>query len=110
MRDIYKRMLERRCRHRLRLARRRPGCLGRRVDRAGGDIAAMARRRRSARRPDLVGGENIQKDLRRKVVNDAIGLLKALAESHDRNVEWVEQAVRQASNLTASEALEQNVV
>ena len=112
MRDIYKRMLE------------SPLPIivyvspdGARAASAGvwivqaADIAAMAPQTNiGSSTPISVGGEDIQEDLRRKVVNDAVASLKSLAETHGRNVEWVEQAVRQASNLTASEALEQNVV
>jgi len=112
MRDIYKRMLE------------SPLPIivyvspdGARAASAGvwivqaGDIAAMAPQTNiGSSTPISVGGEDIQKDLRKKVVNDAVASLKALAESHGRNVEWVEKAVREASNLTASEALEQNVI
>jgi membrane-bound serine protease (ClpP class) len=60
--------------------------------------------------PISVGGEDIQKDLRRKVVNDAAASLRALAKSHDRNVGWADAAVRKASNLTAGEALKANVI
>lgn len=60
--------------------------------------------------PVSLGGEDIQEDLRRKVVNDAAAELRALAEESGRNVEWADRAVRQASNLTAREALEQNVI
>ena len=60
--------------------------------------------------PIDVGGGNIQSDLRRKVVNDAAASLRELARSHGRNVEWADSAVRQASNLGATEALERNVI
>ena len=60
--------------------------------------------------PISIGGEDIQKDLRRKVVNDAAAQLRALAKEHGRNIEWADAAVRKASNLTAREALAQNVV
>jgi membrane-bound serine protease (ClpP class) len=60
--------------------------------------------------PVSVGGEDIQEDLRRKAVNDAAASLRALAKSHGRNVRWADAAVRQASNLSASEALERNVI
>jgi membrane-bound serine protease (ClpP class) len=43
-------------------------------------------------------------------VNDAAKSLRALAETHGRNGDWAEQAVRKADNLTASEALELNVI
>ena len=51
-------------------------------------------------------GANIGSDLRRKVVNDAAASLRALAKSHGRNVAWADSAVREASNLTATEALQ----
>jgi membrane-bound serine protease (ClpP class) len=76
-----------------------------------GDILAMAPQTNiGSSTPISVGGEDIQDDLRRKVVNDAVASLKSLAETHGRNVEWVEEAVRIAANLTASEALAENVI
>ena len=53
---------------------------------------------------------NIGSDLRRKVVNDAAASLRGLAKSHGRNAQWADAAVRKASNLSAQEALEQNVI
>ena len=46
----------------------------------------------------------------RKVVNDAVSYIKGLAELRGRNVEWAEATVRDAANLTATEALESNVI
>jgi membrane-bound serine protease (ClpP class) len=60
--------------------------------------------------PIDVGGGNIQSDLRRKVVNDAAASLRELARSHGRNVAWADSAVRRASNLGATEALDRNVI
>lgn len=48
--------------------------------------------------------------MERKVMNDAIAYIRGLAETHGRNAEWAESAVRDAATLTATEALEQNVV
>ena len=48
--------------------------------------------------------------MERKVVNDAVSYIKGLAELRGRNVEWAEATVREASNLTASEALALNVI
>lgn len=48
--------------------------------------------------------------LERKAVNDAVSYIRGLAELRDRNADWAEQAVRAAVSLTASAALEQNVV
>lgn len=46
----------------------------------------------------------------RKVMNDAISYIRGLAEAHGRNADWAEDAVRSAATLTASEALELNVI
>ena len=48
--------------------------------------------------------------LERKMVNDAVAYIKALAGRHGRNEEWAEQAVREAVSLTAEEALEIGVI
>jgi membrane-bound serine protease (ClpP class) len=60
--------------------------------------------------PVAVGGGEIPSDLKRKVVNDAAKSLRALAEEHGRNGDWAERAVRVGANLTAREALEQDVI
>lgn len=48
--------------------------------------------------------------MERKVLNDAIAYIRGLAEAHGRNADWAELAVRDAATLTATEALEQNVI
>lgn len=48
--------------------------------------------------------------LERKMVNDAVSYIKALANRYGRNEEWAEQAVREAVSLTAAEALEIGVI
>jgi membrane-bound serine protease (ClpP class) len=55
-------------------------------------------------------GQNLGKDLRRKVIHDAVKSLTALAQANHRNTEWPAKAVRVASNLTASEALRMHVI
>jgi membrane-bound serine protease (ClpP class) len=55
-------------------------------------------------------GQNLGSDLRRKVVNDAVASLTALAAANHRNTTWPEKAVREASNLTAEQALQMNVI
>jgi membrane-bound serine protease (ClpP class) len=76
-----------------------------------GDILAMAPQTNiGSSTPISVGGEDIQEDLRKKVVNDAAASLRALAREHGRNVKWADAAVRRASNLSAREALAQNVI
>ncbi|MCE8022207.1 nodulation protein NfeD [Halomonas sp. MCCC 1A11036] len=48
--------------------------------------------------------------MERKVLEDAVYYIRSLAERHDRNADWAEEAVREAVNLTSREALEMNVV
>ncbi|HZR94766.1 MAG TPA: nodulation protein NfeD [Gaiellaceae bacterium] len=55
-------------------------------------------------------GTNLNSDLRRKVINDSVASLTALAQSHKRNTTWPARAVRVASNLTAQQALRMNVI
>ena len=55
-------------------------------------------------------GGNLNSDLRRKVINDAAASLTALAAAHHRNTKWPARAVRVASNLTAQQALQMNVI
>ncbi len=75
------------------------------------DILAMAPQTNiGSSTPIDSSGKDIAKDLHRKVVNDAAASLRALAKSHGRNAKWADRAVRVASNLTADEALAQNVI
>jgi membrane-bound serine protease (ClpP class) len=55
------------------------------------------------------GGEDLGEDLRKKAVNKFASTLRGLAERHGRNGDWAEKAVREAANLTATQAVEQNV-
>ncbi|MBS3799370.1 MAG: nodulation protein NfeD [Thioalkalivibrio sp.] len=48
--------------------------------------------------------------MERKVLEDAVSYIRGLAERYDRNADWAEEAVREGSNLTASAALEKNVI
>jgi membrane-bound serine protease (ClpP class) len=76
-----------------------------------GDILAMAPATNiGSSTPVSVGGEDIQDDLRRKVVNDAAASLRELARTHGRNVAWADAAVRRGENLGATEALKENVI
>jgi membrane-bound serine protease (ClpP class) len=75
------------------------------------DILAMAPQTNiGSSTPVSVGGEDIQEDLRNKVVNDAAASLRGLAREHGRNARWADRAVRHGSNLNAREALEMNVI
>jgi len=48
--------------------------------------------------------------MERKILEDAVSYIRGLAERHDRNADWAEKAVREAANLSASEALEMGVI
>lgn len=48
--------------------------------------------------------------MERKILNDAIAYIRGLAERHGRNADWAEDAVVSAATLTATEALEMNVI
>ena len=69
------------------------------------DIAAMAPQTNiGSSTPISLGGEDISKDLRRKIVNDAAAYVGELAREHDRNVVAARKMVTKASNYGAREA------
>ena len=75
------------------------------------DVLAMAPQTNiGSSTPISVGGEDISKDLRRKIVNDAAAYIGELAREHGRNVAVAREMVTKATNLGAREALAKNVV
>jgi membrane-bound serine protease (ClpP class) len=56
------------------------------------------------------GSEQPAAPMARKQVNDAAAYIRGLAQLRGRNVEWAEQAVRQAVSLPAGEALRLDVI
>lgn len=48
--------------------------------------------------------------MERKTINDAVAYIRGLAELRGRNVDWAEKAVREAVNVTASDALELGII
>ena len=58
-------------------------------------------------------GQSPQPDngiLSEKITNDAVALIRNLAETRGRNVDWVESAVRESVNVGSTDALEMNIV
>ena len=69
------------------------------------DIAAMAPQTNiGSSTPISLGGEDISKDLRRKIVNDAAAYVGELASEHDRNVVAARKMVTEAANYGARDA------
>jgi membrane-bound serine protease (ClpP class) len=76
-----------------------------------GDIAAMAPQTNiGSSTPIDSSGQNIDSDLRRKVINDAVASLTSLMRYHGRNEAWAEEAVKHAANVDSVEARKINVV
>jgi membrane-bound serine protease (ClpP class) len=69
------------------------------------DLAAMAPQTNiGSSTPISLNGQDISKDLRRKIVNDAKAYVGELAREHDRNAVAAEKMVTEASNYGAREA------
>jgi membrane-bound serine protease (ClpP class) len=75
------------------------------------DVLAMAPQTNiGSSTPISVGGEDISRDLRRKIVNDAAAYIGELAREHGRNVQVAREMVTKATNLGAREALREDVI
>lgn len=75
------------------------------------NIAAMAPSTNTgAAHPVGLGGEEMDSVMADKVTNDAAATIRSLATLRGRNVEWIEQAVRESVSVTGEEALELNVI
>lgn len=62
--------------------------------------------------PNPADGQNSQNQstMAKKEMNDAVAYIRSLAELRQRNVQWGESAVHDATSLSAEEALKQNVI
>jgi membrane-bound serine protease (ClpP class) len=60
--------------------------------------------------PVAMNEEGMSEAMERKVIEDAVARIRELAELRGRNAEWAEAAVREAANIGAGSALEQNVI
>ncbi|MCK4941272.1 nodulation protein NfeD [candidate division WOR-3 bacterium] len=73
-------------------------------------VAAMAPGTNvGAAHPVSMGGEKMDSVMVKKVTNDAVAYLKALAKERERNEEWAEQAVRESASVDAETALDLGV-
>ena len=54
--------------------------------------------------------EQMQDAMQKKVLNDTIAYIKSIAEHTNRNVQWAIEAVKEGNSISASEALEKNVI
>jgi len=69
-------------------------------------IAAMAPGTNiGAAHPVGMGGEKMDSVMAKKVTNDAVAYIRALAREHNRNAAWAESAVRESSSIDADSAL-----
>ena len=76
-----------------------------------GHVAAMAPGTTiGAATPINASGEDIEGALGRKVINDAVAYIRSIAAQRNRNVDWAEDAVRDARVATEVEAVELNVI
>jgi membrane-bound serine protease (ClpP class) len=74
-------------------------------------IAAMAPSTQiGAAHPVAGGGSDIDGDLGDKITNDAAADIRGIANLRGRNADWAERAVRESVSVTASEALDLNVI
>jgi membrane-bound serine protease (ClpP class) len=74
-------------------------------------IAAMAPGTNiGAAHPVSVGGEKMDKEMAKKVVNDAAAYMRSIAEQRGRNVKWAEEAVRRSISATEREALRLHII
>src|SRR4051794_15880611 len=88
----------------------RAGSAGAYITEAG-DVAAMAPVTNiGSATPIAIGPGGESQDLSRKIKNDAAAGMRALASAHGRNAHLASLLVTQAKNLTAQEALNDNLI
>ena len=76
-----------------------------------GDVAAMAPETNiGSASPITSTGDDIGGTLGRKITNDASAYVRALATAHGRNPDLAEQMVREATNVSAAEALDAGLI
>jgi membrane-bound serine protease (ClpP class) len=76
----------------------------------GSHIAAMSPNTSTGSATPVSLGGDMDDAQTAKVVGDAVAYIRTLAESHDRNADWAERAVREGISSTEREALDLNVI
>ncbi|MGI9021229.1 MAG: NfeD family protein [Solirubrobacterales bacterium] len=75
------------------------------------DVAAMAPQTNiGSASPVSIGGEDVGDVLGRKIENDAVAYVRALAEEHGRDGDLAEAMVTDAENVTSAEALDTGLI
>ena len=74
-------------------------------------VAAMAPGTNiGAAHPVAMGGGEMDKVMKEKVENDAVAYIRSIAERHGRNEKWAEDAVLKSVSVTATQALELDII
>ena len=75
------------------------------------DVAAMAPGTNiGAAHPVATGGQEIDKTMSDKIVNDMVARSRSVAEKRGRNADWVEKAIRESVSVTETQALEEKII
>ncbi|HUH17090.1 MAG TPA: ATP-dependent Clp protease proteolytic subunit, partial [Methylomirabilota bacterium] len=70
------------------------------------DVVAMAPNTNIGAASVVTGsGDDLPATMAAKITNDAVARIRSLAETHDRNADWAEAAVREAASISADEAV-----
>lgn len=56
------------------------------------------------------GADSTNQTLMKKITNDAVALIRSIAEKRGRNADWAEEAVREAVSITDAQALKLGVI
>jgi membrane-bound serine protease (ClpP class) len=75
------------------------------------NVAVMANATHiGAAHPVAITGETPDDTMTEKIAEDAAAYARSIAEKRGRNTEWAERAVMESDSITATEALENNVI
>ena len=60
--------------------------------------------------PVEAGGKDVNETMKKKVTQDLQSFVRGVVKARNRNVEWYLRAITEAESITASEAVEENVI